>query len=260
MIWPNLALHRSAPIVAPGELSSLGALARPCGNKNEKVWGDRMDKRVLFDFLKNQESETLLELLQAAYDEMSTSQRQTVFGVFCKKSRPPTADGKKLLRAVKKFHKDSFDGVYYAPFGINSKNFMHIPEETEEWCNRISELLEDSTKLSRQGEHSIAVECFRLLNELIEAMNSGAEIVFAHELGSWMIPFDEKETIKAYATSLAATATPEEFTKATLPIIRSDSIFSFSNKAYSLIIGVASKDQRAHLDSEIKKQKIRIKP
>jgi hypothetical protein len=35
-------------------------------------------------------------------------------------------------------------------------------------------------------------------------------------------------------------------------------IFSFANKAYSLITSVAKKEQRAHLQEEIKRQKIRF--
>ena len=75
-----------------------------------------------------------------------------------------------------------------------------------------------------------------------------------------MIPGDEKQWIKAYATSLAAIATPEEFTKAMLPIIWSDSLFSFANKAYALIVKVARKEQKERLEAEIKNQKIKTKP
>jgi hypothetical protein len=45
--------------------------------------------------------------------------------------------------------------------------------------------------------------------EVLEAMESGDEIIFAEEAGCWMIPTDEKAWLRAYLTSLAATATPE---------------------------------------------------
>ena len=50
-----------------------------------------------------------------------------------------------------------------------------------------------------------AAACFGILYELIDAMERGDEIVFAEEVGGWMIPGDEKEYVAAYMTSLAAT-------------------------------------------------------
>ena len=44
---------------------------------------------------------------------------------------------------------------------------MDIPEETDEWCDCMGELLDESMKLTGQREHLIAVECFVLLKELI---------------------------------------------------------------------------------------------
>ena len=66
-----------------------------------------------------------------------------------------------------------------------------------------------------------------------------------------------KEYIAAYMTSLAATATPEEFTAAALPLIRRDSWRSFTTQAYGSAIRVATEAQRAYLEAEIQRQKIR---
>ena len=169
----------------------------------------------------------------------------------------PSLGSLKLLKETKKFHQESFGGVYYAPFNINSKNFSYIPEETEEWFDRTGELLEASSKLTEQGEHSKAVECFNLLYELIGAMESGEEIVFADEYGSWMIPGDEEKYIKAYLSSLAHVASPDEFAASTAPIIKRDSHHSFYAEAYAVAMRVANKEQRARLQDEIKRQKIR---
>ncbi len=216
-----------------------------------------MDEQELFGKLKNQSSATLLELLQAAYDEMNTKQRRAVFGEFSKQSKPSIVDAQKLLKAIKQFHKESLSGMYYAPFEINSKNFMHIPEETDEWFHRIAELLEDSSKLTNQGDHSKAVQCFKLLYELIEAIDDGEEIVFADELGSWMIPGDDREFTRAYITSLAATATAEEFTSAVIPLLKRDSFHSFTTKAYSVAMRAANKEQRDHLKAEVERENVR---
>jgi IS1 family transposase len=56
------------------------------------------------------------------------------------------------------------------------------------------------------------VACLRLLYERIGVIETGDEIVFADELGSWMIPVDERKVIGAYLKSLAATASPERYT------------------------------------------------
>ena len=83
----------------------------------------------------------------------------------------------------------------------------------------------------RRGEHAQAVSCFAMLYELLEALESGEEIIFAEEAGSWMIPTDHKAWLKAYLTSLAATTTPETFAAAALPMIERDSGHSFADRA-----------------------------
>ncbi len=87
----------------------------------------------------------------------------------------------------------SMAGVYYAPFKINSKNWSHIPDETREWFDRLGDLLQASAQLTAQGNHLHAVACFGTLYTLIAAMEDGEEIVFGDEIGSWMIPGDEKQ-------------------------------------------------------------------
>jgi len=62
-------------------------------------------------------------------------------------------DGKKLLRAIKKFYRESLAETYYAPFNMNSKNYMFIPPETEAWFNQLGELLTASTRLNQQKDH-----------------------------------------------------------------------------------------------------------
>ncbi len=218
-----------------------------------------MNKQQLFALLEEQPPSKILELLKDSYNKMSTEQRKLIFGQLVKKPKPIIIVTKNVIKEVKQFYEDSLGGRYYASFNINSKNFRDIPEETEEWFSRLSELLRDSVKLSERGEDEAAVECFKLLNELIDRMSDGEEIVFADEYGTWMIYDDEKKRIKAYATSLAKVAISEEFTEAMLPIIRRDSYESFSSDAYSLIRLVANKEQQANLDEELKNQKIRIK-
>lgn len=199
----------------------------------------------------------MLALLSAAYDQMEYDQRQVVFGNLVRSLPPAPVDGEVLLGEVESFQRESLAGLYYAPFDVNSKNFMHIPEETSEWFERLGDLLQASRQLTAQGDHSHAVACFGMLYKLVDALDAGEEIVFGDEIGSWMIPGDEKQYVAAYMTSLAATATPEEFTAVALPLIRRDSWQSFMTQAYASAVRAADEAQRAHLEREIQRQKIR---
>ncbi len=216
-----------------------------------------MDKEQLFRFLSTQELPALLKLLNSAYDQMDTNLRRDVFGEISKEIPPEPVDGEVLLDDVEDFSSESLSGFYYAPFNINSKSFMDVPEETEEWYERLGDLLKASTQLAAQSEHLHAVACFGELYMLIDKMESGEKIVFGDEIGGWMIPGDEKQYLAAYLTSLAATSSPEEFTEAALPLVRRDSWNSLAGQAYASAVRVSSKTQRTHLAAEVKRLKIR---
>ena len=219
-----------------------------------------MDKTLIFKHLANEDASVLLKLLDDAYEELKPSQRRSVFGEFAKSLLPEVIEGEELLQEIQTFQQASFNSDYYAPFDINSKNFMHIPEETSEWYDLMGNFLESSSRLSNQGDHAIAVECFRPLYDLIGAMESGEEIIFADEIGSWMIPGDRKVYLKAYLTSLAATASPEGFTEQVLPLVRRDSYSSFVDKVYTTARKFANDEQKKHLRAEVKRQNIRTRP
>ena len=88
-------------------------------------------------------------------------------------------------------------------------------------------------------------------------MESGEEIVFAHELGSWMIQGDQKAFITAYLTSLAATVSPEEFAATAAPLIKRDSFHSFSDQVYPTALRIANDAQKERLEAELQRQQIR---
>jgi hypothetical protein len=219
-----------------------------------------MNKDRLFAYLKKQNKSELLDLLSLAFSTMETNQRHDVFGKIIKEVPPSPVDGKMLLTIVKAFYKKSMAGHYYAPFQINSKNFSHIPEETEEWFEEIGDYLEDCSRLTDQGDHKIAVQCFKLLHELIDEMEDGDEIVFADEYGTWMITGDEKWFITSYLTSLSAISTPGSYAADAMPLIKRDSYESFHSKVYSTALKIAKDDQKTHLKQEVKRQKIRTRP
>ena len=218
-----------------------------------------MDKKRLMEFLKKQDPSSLLQLLEVAFDTMTTNQRRDVFARLKLDEKASKVDEKALLKEVKRFYDESLKGMYYAPFDINSKNFMDIPEETEEWFEKLGDLLGDVVKVSEKGNHKIAIECFKILYELIDKMEDGNEIIFADEYGTWMIPGDEKIFIKAYLHSLSAVTTPEEFTEAAIPLLKRDSYESLSGKVYKTASEFASKEQKKVLDAAIKNMKIKVK-
>lgn len=219
-----------------------------------------MNKEQLFAFFREQEPTVLLSFLETAFDEMTTDQREAVFGQSIRKAKPLHVDGPSLLEQVRQFERESLAGRYFAPFDINSKNCMHVPEKTKAWFERLGDLLTDSDLLSQQGDHSDAVACFRILYELVEAMCRGEDVIFADEYGTWMIPVDEKRIIGGYLNSLAATSTPEEYAAGALPLIRRDSCESFSKSTFSAAIAAANKAQKASLRAEVVRQGVRTDP
>jgi hypothetical protein len=220
-----------------------------------------VDRTQLLDILKRQKKAVLLDLLERSFDAMEPKQQRAVFGALTK--RPPSAkvEAAALLKEVEQFERDSLAGKYYQSFVINSKNWTHIPDKTDEWFDRLGDLLKDASKLTAQGGHAEAVACFDRLYALIEAMESGdKEIVFADELGSWMIPVREEIWVADYLTSLAATTTPDEFAAKAIPLIRRDSIQSFAAHTYQSALKAASQEQASHLKAEIKRLQIRTSP
>ena len=216
-----------------------------------------MDKQRVFKALAGEDPSLLLDLLKRAYNVMKIDQRKDVFGNYAQSLLPEPVDGEDLLIEIEAFRDDSLAGYYYEPFEIRSYNYTHVPEETEAWFEKMGDYLIASRQLTEQGDHTDAVACFRMLYALIEKMESGEEIVFADEYGSWMIPGDEKTYIAAYMTSLAATTTPEAFTEAAIPLIRRDTYQSLATQAYASAIRAADEDQQAHLEAEVRRQEIR---
>lgn len=217
-----------------------------------------MNKNRLFSYLKRQKSAELIKLLNDCYNCMKTRDIKDVFGhIEHKIFNKIPCDGKNILNNVQKFMDDSLQGSYYAPFNINSKNFMDVPEETDIWFEKLGELLIESSQLSIQGDHTNAVKCFGTLFELIGKMESGEEIVFADELGMWMLPIKEEPCIRAYIKSAATILEPEEYIEAVLPVIRYDSHSAFKNKAYEKAKRAANKHQKALLEGKIVQLKIR---
>lgn len=220
-----------------------------------------MDKDTVLRWLSMQPATKWLELLGEAYDTMNHRQRKAVFGKsVVVADQPAKADGNGVLREILRFQQDSLAGRFYAPFNINSKNWMQVPKETETWFERLGDFLTQSTALTQQDQHANAVACFGLLYELIAAMENGEEIVFADEIGSWMIPVEEGKVIGAYLKSLAAILTPDQYVQIAVALIKRDARQSFSDKVYGTALRAATAQQKRHLLAEIERQQIETGP
>lgn len=116
---------------------------------------------------------------------MGEAHRREVFENFIWQSSLENLTPEKHLSDVKAFYDDSIKGIYYQPFAMDSKNYRDIPEKTKQWFNALGDLLDLTCILAEKGEKEIARSCFEKLFTLIEKMTD--EIVFAHELGDWML-------------------------------------------------------------------------
>ncbi|MEM9215531.1 MAG: hypothetical protein AAGD25_14445 [Cyanobacteria bacterium P01_F01_bin.150] len=219
-----------------------------------------MDEEKLFKALKRKTKPILLDLLEAAYHKMDTDQRHYVFADVFKEMRPKTISAQKTLEQVEKFYQDSLDEKYYAPFNVNSKNFSHIPAKTSQWFRKLNDLLSRSTEVVNRDENTLATQCFSKLYELILKIDNGDEgIVFADELGSWMIPGDENVYIQAYLTASAKTATPKEYAEIALPLIKRDSYSSFCNQVYAKATKTGDEEQVTYLEKQLKEKSVKKK-
>lgn len=219
-----------------------------------------MNEIELFNILRKEKKEVLLELLKSAYTEMRSQQRAIVFDdlMYHAITTQKTINERKILDEVNRFYNDSLAGQYYAPFMVTSKNFMDTPEETDEWCHKIAMYLSESSQLTILGKHKTAVKCFQKLFELMDRLGED-EIIFGDEVGTWMIGADEENAIKLYITSLALTTTTAQFVKYTIPLLQEDSYHSFRNNVYTKMQAVVGKEQKNALDQAIKKQGVKIK-
>src|SRR5207248_5852684 len=129
-----------------------------------------VDEQEIFAYLQKQKKAVLLDYLRAAFDVMTAKQCHDVFADAIRPPAKATVDGERLRQEIDQFRRDSLARKYYAPFNVNSKNFMDVPEETEEWCDRFARFVADVSRLTAQGKHEHAVACFAMLYELLEAV------------------------------------------------------------------------------------------
>lgn len=216
-----------------------------------------MDEKRLFVWLEKQKKDVLLGYLRDAYTRLATEDRWEVFGKAVRSAPEVQVNGKKLLEEIRAFHADSLAGKYWnGRPQKDSRGWPITPEETKAWFDRLGTFFQACTRLSEAGDHAAAVECFAPLFELIE-VDTMSEVVYADELGDWMIPGDTKQYVAAYLTSLAAVALPEAYATAVIPLIEQD--YNQHDKVYASAKKAATPVQRKHLEAELRRLEVRTR-
>jgi len=187
-----------------------------------------MKKDEIFARIKKMKKEELIALLEIAFVDSDRKQQRNIFGKIQEEILSKTETSKTLEKEIDRFIEESINRKYYAPFNINSKNWTHIPYETEDWFSKIGKYLDRTAKLVKDKEYELTIRCSEKLYELIKKMEDGEEIVFADEYGTWMIHSSE-DYDKAYIESLSKIENPESFAIKVIPILKRDSYESFRN-------------------------------
>lgn len=218
-----------------------------------------INKATLFEAIDKMERTALLQLLQDAFENMNERTQRAVFGEIYKVHTKSERTPDDLLADIEAFYSRSLLGHYYAPFRINSKNFMDVPEETEEWFDKLGYYLDFTSELVAEKQYEAGIQCFKLLFELIDKMGDGEEIVFADELGDWMIT-TKTDYVEHYIIAVThAAETTTEYVAALIPRLQEDSYFSFYNKVYKKIKKHASKEQLQAINTAIEEHSIRVR-
>ncbi len=177
-----------------------------------------MDRDKLAIVLKNQEKGVLLDLLLDGFDILSDSKKFNLFNPLYDKFNMPEYDSALIHVMVIRFYNESMDEKYYAPFELNSKTFMDVPDKTKLWFDMMAYHLSNSVLLYKNKDYLVAVKCFDKLFFLLE--NMCEEIVFAHELGTWMLSTKFSEIIPPYIESAFYACTEDDFNKRIEMLVR----------------------------------------
>jgi hypothetical protein len=120
-----------------------------------------VNEQEVFAYLQKQKKAVLLDYLHDAFRQMTAEQRRNVFADAVRKPPKAKIDADELREEIEQFRHDSLARYYYAPFNVNSKNFMHIPEETHEWCDLFARFVAEACLLTANRQRIISSpRCF----------------------------------------------------------------------------------------------------
>ena len=201
-----------------------------------------MEEEVLIKALEKQSKKQLIYLLLSSFDVLDDAKRFQVFNDIYYKEKTPAFNSLKIYDAVKTFYNDSKAKKYYTPLAIDSISSSNVPEKTEIWFEMIADFFKKTIELNVNNEHKLAVECFDMLYYLQENMSE--EIVFADELGSWMIPIKQSDVIPRYIESISKVCLPEEYKERIKLVMNIDAHDYQKSKILNKAFEVGNREQK----------------
>lgn len=89
-----------------------------------------MNKKKLFEYLKAQKNEVLIDLLENCYSKMSMQDKCDIFAHLLQLVNHNPIEiqinPEELLQEIRQFQEDSLNEVYYAPFDVNFWNKINL--------------------------------------------------------------------------------------------------------------------------------------
>lgn len=128
----------------------------------------------------------LLKHLEEVLELLEDSQLDDWLGDWHFQRRQTSKPAMAGIAAFTDFERRSHAGKYYAPFEINSKNFMHVPPETNMWFNELGRWVDFACEEALAGNLHVAKPILDGCMSLLHALGND-NIVFAKELGDWML-------------------------------------------------------------------------
>ncbi|MFC1585120.1 hypothetical protein ACFL5V_06215 [Fibrobacterota bacterium] len=210
-----------------------------------------MEKKKVLSVLRKESKNNLIQIIDEVYGLLSEPDIFKIFTPYYEKSFSKKSFVGRTVGDIEQFYKDSYAGEYYAPFDVNSKNFMHIPEETELWFDLLRDYLDKTVKLFEMEEYKLAADCFSKLFNVYNDMDR--DIVFADELGGHLLHAEHKQIIPKFIRALAKTKDPQDYAKEILLLMRLDEYDYNMKKVYNFAKRIGSKEQKEALKKQAQK-------
>lgn len=151
-----------------------------------------------------------------------------------------------LSREIESFIKESHSGVYVSwensyDYYSNSSDYNY--ENFEEWTDTFSDLLKRTMKISREGHHAKAVDCFSRLFNLLKEAGETTDILGDQGAPADAVSVDFSKAIAYYTKSLIEAKGEDKFKevlKFALPIAAE---YHYSD-GYRGLVSVLNSEQR----------------
>jgi hypothetical protein len=141
----------------------------------------------IIPYLSSLPKQELIKLFLRALNLMDPSQQDQLLGDWQFEQRLKGKTQKEVIVLLQDFVHRSKAGEFYKPFFMNSKNYTHVPPETEIWYAEMSRWLDYACQQANDGNNAHALEVLTPCLDLLDESEGDENIVFAHEYGDWML-------------------------------------------------------------------------